>query len=71
MSPDFKIYSKGDRFSPEIYGASKSSIIQLTKYYAVLLAKRNINVNCISPGGLLNKSYSLMDLSQDIKNEFL
>ena len=55
LSPDFKIYSKGDRFSPEIYGASKSSIIQLTKYYAVLLAKRNINVNCISPGGLLNK----------------
>ena len=55
LSPDFKIYSKGDRFSPEIYGASKSSIIQLTKYYAVLLAKRKINVNCISPGGLLNK----------------
>ncbi len=55
LSPDFKIYSKGDRFSPEVYGATKSSIIQLTKYYAVLLAKRNINVNCISPGGILNK----------------
>lgn len=55
LSPNFKIYSKGDRFSPEIYGATKSSIIQLTKYYAVLLAKRNICVNCISPGGILNK----------------
>lgn len=55
LSPDFKIYSKGDRFSPEIYGASKSAIIQLTKYYAVLLASRNINVNCISPGGIVNK----------------
>jgi NAD(P)-dependent dehydrogenase (short-subunit alcohol dehydrogenase family) len=55
LSPDFKIYSKGDRFSPEIYGATKSSIIQLTKYYAVLLAKKNININCISPGGILNK----------------
>ena len=55
LSPDFRIYSKGDRFSPEIYGATKSSIIQLTKYYAVLLADRNINVNCISPGGILNK----------------
>ena len=41
--------------SSEIYGASKSSIIQLTKYFAVLLAKKNINVNCISPGGILNK----------------
>ena len=55
ISPDFNIYSKGDRFSSEIYGATKSSIIQLTKYYSVLLAKKNINVNCISPGGILNK----------------
>ena len=55
LSPDFKIYSKGDRLSSEIYGASKSSVIQLTKYFAVLLAKKNINVNCISPGGILNK----------------
>ena len=55
LSPDFKIYEKGDRFSPEIYGATKSAIIQLTKYYAVLLANRNINVNCISPGGIINK----------------
>ena len=55
LSPDFKIYSKGDRLSSEIYGASKGSVIQLTKYFAVLLAKKNINVNCISPGGILNK----------------
>ena len=55
LSPDFKIYSNGIRLSSEIYGASKSSVIQLTKYFAVLLAKKNINVNCISPGGILNK----------------
>jgi len=55
LSPDFNIYSKGDRLSSEIYGASKSSVIQLTKYFAVLLANKNINVNCISPGGILNK----------------
>ena len=55
LSPDFKIYSKGDRFSSEIYGATKSSIIQLTKYYAVLLADRNINVNCISPGPIATR----------------
>jgi|OM-RGC.v1.010307686 NAD(P)-dependent dehydrogenase (short-subunit alcohol dehydrogenase family) len=55
LSPDFKIYSNGNRLSSEIYGASKSSVIQLTKYFAVLLAKKNINVNCISPGGILNK----------------
>jgi gluconate 5-dehydrogenase len=56
LSPDFKIYLKGDRFSSEIYGATKASIIQITKYFAVLFAKNNIRVNAISPGGILNKN---------------
>lgn len=56
LSPDFKIYFKGDRFSSEIYGATKASIIQITKYFAVLFAKNNIRVNAISPGGILNKN---------------
>ena len=55
VSPDFNIYDKGDRFSSEIYGATKAGLIQLTKYYSVLLAKYNILVNCISPGGIENK----------------
>lgn len=55
ISPEFKIYEKGDRFSSEIYGATKAGLIQLTKYYSVLLAKYNILVNCISPGGIVNK----------------
>ncbi len=53
-SPDFKIYSKNDRFSSEIYGATKAGVIQITKYFAVLLAKNNIIVNSISPGGITN-----------------
>jgi|TARA_B110000037_G_scaffold216840_1_gene276689 NAD(P)-dependent dehydrogenase (short-subunit alcohol dehydrogenase family) len=55
LSPEFKIYSKGDRFSPEIYAATKASVIQITKYFAVLFADKNIRVNSISPGGILNK----------------
>ena len=54
-SPDFRIYGKNDRYSSEIYGATKASVIQLTKYYSVILSKYNINVNCLSPGGVLNK----------------
>ena len=54
LTPDFKIYSKGDRFSPEVYGASKAGLISLTTYYANLLAKKNININSISPGGVKN-----------------
>ena len=54
-SPDFKIYGKKDRISSEIYGGSKAAIIQITKYFAVFLSKYNVSVNCISPGGILNK----------------
>jgi len=50
--PDFSIYKKGDRFNSEIYGATKAGIIQLTKYYAKILSKKNILCNCISPGGI-------------------
>tara|TARA_B100001057_G_scaffold397235_1_gene407310 strand:+ start:57 stop:827 length:771 start_codon:yes stop_codon:yes gene_type:complete len=56
VSPDFRIYGKGDNFNSEIYGATKAALIQITKYYSVILAKSNININCISPGGILNKS---------------
>ena len=57
-SPDFNIYDNINKTNSEIYGASKSGVIQLTKYYATALAKNNIIVNCISPGGL-----------KDIKNQ--
>ena len=55
LSPDFRIYGKKDNFNSEIYGASKAAIIQLTKYFCVALSKYNINVNCISPGGIFNE----------------
>tara|TARA_B100000989_G_C19521444_1_gene464382 strand:+ start:2016 stop:2786 length:771 start_codon:yes stop_codon:yes gene_type:complete len=54
-SPDFKIYGTNDRFSSEIYGASKAGVIQLTKYFSVLFAKYNITINSISPGGIKNQ----------------
>ena len=54
MSPDFRIYDKKDNFNSEIYGASKAGIIQITKYLAVLMSNYNINVNCMSPGGILD-----------------
>jgi len=54
LSPDFRIYGKGDNYSSEIYGATKAAVIQLTKYYSVILSKYKINVNCLSPGGIYN-----------------
>jgi NAD(P)-dependent dehydrogenase (short-subunit alcohol dehydrogenase family) len=54
VSPDFRIYSEGDRRSPEMYGATKAGVIQMTKYFAVELAKSGVRVNSISPGGVFN-----------------
>lgn len=54
VSPDPRIYTDCDRHNPEIYGATKAGLIQMTKYFAVHLAERNIRVNAISPGGIFN-----------------
>ena len=53
VSPDFKMY-KGENCeaytNPPHYGAAKAAMIQLTRYYAVLLGEYNIQVNAVSPG---------------------
>lgn len=54
LSPDFRIYQEKDRRSPEMYGATKAGLIQLTKYFAVSLADFGIRVNSVSPGGIFN-----------------
>jgi NAD(P)-dependent dehydrogenase (short-subunit alcohol dehydrogenase family) len=54
ISPDPEIYKKGDRKNSEIYGATKAGLNQMTKYFAVHLANKNIRVNAISPGGIYN-----------------
>ena len=54
ISPDFRIYTDCNRKNSEIYGATKAGIIQMTKYFGVHLADRNIRVNAVSPGGIYN-----------------
>ena len=54
ISPDFRIYTDCDRKNSEIYGATKAGIIQMSKYFAVHLADRNIRCNSVSPGGVFN-----------------
>ncbi len=54
VSPDFRNYTDLPRKSPEVYGATKAGVIQMTKYFSVHLAERNIRVNCVSPGGIFN-----------------
>jgi NAD(P)-dependent dehydrogenase (short-subunit alcohol dehydrogenase family) len=54
VSGDMGIYNEGDRRTPEIYGASKAAVINLTKYFSAYMAPDNVRVNCISPGGIFN-----------------
>ncbi len=60
VSPDFNSLYKGhncEKFTnPPHYGAAKAAMIQLTKYYAVLLGEFNIQVNAIAPGPFPNPS---------------
>jgi len=55
VSPDYRNYTDLARNSSEVYGASKAGLLQMTKYFAVHLASRNISVNAISPGGIYNE----------------
>ena len=66
VTPNFKIYSKKDRKSSEIYGASKAGVIHLTKYFANYFSNYNIQVNCISPGGISNNKTQ----SRNFKNKY-
>jgi NAD(P)-dependent dehydrogenase (short-subunit alcohol dehydrogenase family) len=67
VSPNFHIYKKGDRFNSEIYGATKASIIQLTKYLGALYANKKIFINCISPGGTIDKT---VKISKSFKSRY-
>jgi NAD(P)-dependent dehydrogenase (short-subunit alcohol dehydrogenase family) len=51
-APKFEHY-KGLKMNSSItYSAIKSGIIAITRYLAKLYGKKNIQINCISPGGI-------------------
>ena len=53
-SPKFKHYSGTNMSSPIEYSAIKAGIISITKYLAKYYKSKNIRVNCISPGGIVD-----------------
>lgn len=54
IAPKFEIYDNTNMTMPVEYAVIKSSLIHLTKYLAKILKGKNIQVNCISPGGILD-----------------
>lgn len=55
MAPRFEVYADTPMTMPVEYAAIKSAIIQLTRYFAQYFKGEGIRVNCLSPGGILDK----------------
>ena len=54
IGPDFSIYEGTDMTMPAAYSAIKGGLINFTRYLASYYGKDSININCISPGGILD-----------------
>jgi NAD(P)-dependent dehydrogenase (short-subunit alcohol dehydrogenase family) len=55
VAPDFSIYEGTAMTMPIAYSAIKGGVIAFSKYMAAYYAKDNVRVNCISPGGIIDK----------------
>ena len=53
-APKFEHYENTNMSSPIEYSAIKSGIITITKWLAKYYFNRNIRVNCVSPGGIID-----------------
>lgn len=53
-APKFEHYKNTNMSSPIEYSAIKSGIITITKWLAKYYFNRNIRVNCVSPGGIID-----------------
>lgn len=73
VAPDFKVYEDFPKFiNPPHYGAAKAGVIQLTKYFASLLGRENILVNCVSPGPFPNvKTQNSLEFMKKLSNKTL
>ena len=55
VSSDCRVYGKSGRNNSGVYSMTKAGVIILTKYLAAHYANFNIQVNSISPRGLLKQ----------------
>lgn len=55
VGPDFSIYEGTTLTTPGPYPAIKGGVIAFTRFLAAHYGPAGIRVNCVSPGGILNK----------------
>lgn len=68
-SPDERNYVDLPRKNSEVYGASKAGVEQMTRYFAAHLGAEGIRVNCVSPGGILNRRSPQGPIFQKLYNQ--
>jgi NAD(P)-dependent dehydrogenase (short-subunit alcohol dehydrogenase family) len=54
---DFTLYEEYGGTSPAAYSAIKGGLINFTRYLASYYGRRNIRVNCVSPGGIFDNQH--------------
>ena len=59
QSPKFEHYKGTEMSSPIEYSAIKSGIISMTKWLAKYHKNKNIRVNCVSPGGIMDQQIKI------------
>ena len=59
IPPRYEIYDGTEMTVPIEYAVTKTSIIHMTKYLAKYLKGKNIRVNSVSPGGILDNQNPL------------
>jgi len=57
VGADQRIYGKSKLNSPVSYAATKGAIVNLTRYLAAYWNRKNIRVNTLSLGGVLDETY--------------
>jgi len=55
QAPKFEHYKDLKMVSPIEYSSIKAGVISITKYLSKYYRKKNIRINCISPGGIKDK----------------
>jgi NAD(P)-dependent dehydrogenase (short-subunit alcohol dehydrogenase family) len=54
---DFTLYEEYGGTSPAAYSAIKGGLINFTRYLASYYGRKNIRVNCVSPGGIFDHQH--------------